>query len=397
VSATFDTSITTTTITVEFGFGSGAFAASPTWTDVSTDVRTISIDRGRSALDGKFQPGSATIVLDNLDGDFDPNNTSGSYHPDVKIGTPIRVQATTNSNTHTLFVGSVNAWRVGYPVSGKDSLVTVDCGDRSNVIAQTVETWSLTVGQGTDDFIGSVLDDVGWPAGARSLDAGDASTYSGFTAGNAADGWGLINQAVDVEGGWFYIAADGTATFRKRTDFTGASTPWTGGLTYTSVAVDYADDFLFNRAEMTGPSGTAQTDEDTSTTSQYGKLTRTVTSDLFADDSAAANLAEVSVDRYADVLKTVTVGTRYGASTDVSYWDNWLTVDLTRYVRVMVDPVGGGTDLDMNGIVTAISHQIDPRARTWDLTLQVTELSDYDTTQYWVLGTSTLGTDTTLA
>jgi hypothetical protein len=60
----------------------GSTGALPTWTDISAYVRSGNITRGTSRLAGplyQYQPGTATIVLKNADGRFDPANLSGPY------------------------------------------------------------------------------------------------------------------------------------------------------------------------------------------------------------------------------------------------------------------------------------------------------------------------------
>jgi len=63
------------------------------WTDVTSYVRGISINRGRSDETANFEAGTAQIVLDNRDRRFDPFYTSGPYYGNLKPRRNIRVQA----------------------------------------------------------------------------------------------------------------------------------------------------------------------------------------------------------------------------------------------------------------------------------------------------------------
>lgn len=93
--------------TVEIGFDwDGDLDTEPTWTDVTEYASAITTRTGRrSALD-KFDAGTATVVLDNSDGRFDPENTAGPYYPDVEHGKPLRLRAL--SGLYTKFVGIID-------------------------------------------------------------------------------------------------------------------------------------------------------------------------------------------------------------------------------------------------------------------------------------------------
>ncbi len=67
----------------------GSFAASPTWTSVDSFVQSWTVQRGRNDEFGTMQTGTATIVLRDLNGTFDPTNTGGAHYghldPDKQI------------------------------------------------------------------------------------------------------------------------------------------------------------------------------------------------------------------------------------------------------------------------------------------------------------------------
>ena len=87
-------------LTIGIAFDSEPFATSQTFTDVSTYVRNLSINRGRQHDLADFQTGTASIVLDNLDDRFKPLNTSSPYYDSTNNVSKIvpfrqvRIQAT---------------------------------------------------------------------------------------------------------------------------------------------------------------------------------------------------------------------------------------------------------------------------------------------------------------
>ncbi|MFF1297918.1 MULTISPECIES: LamG-like jellyroll fold domain-containing protein [unclassified Streptomyces] len=81
---------------VEMGWGGLVqYPATITWTDISPYVdvakQGVRISRGASDERSETQPGSATLLLDNLDGRFTPGNASSPYYPYVRRNAPIRI------------------------------------------------------------------------------------------------------------------------------------------------------------------------------------------------------------------------------------------------------------------------------------------------------------------
>ena len=106
-------------VKVEIAFNSGYSTpvASRTWTDVSQWVEFepgINITHGRQDEFASAEANRLTLTLDNSDGRFTPEKTSGAYYPNVKIGRPIRVTSTWNAVTYTRFIGYVDEWPVAW-------------------------------------------------------------------------------------------------------------------------------------------------------------------------------------------------------------------------------------------------------------------------------------------
>lgn len=88
--------------TIEIGFDADPGDLDPwwidsgfTWTDVSNYGLSYDVSRGGPEMSGV---GVATgfVVLDNLDGRFDPANSGGAYYPDLRVGKPIRIREQIN-------------------------------------------------------------------------------------------------------------------------------------------------------------------------------------------------------------------------------------------------------------------------------------------------------------
>lgn len=121
--------------------GVSKLGPSTTFTDVSAYVRSISTRRGRQRSTEQFSSGSATVVLDNRDGRFDPLNLTGPYAAAGVTGVvpmrPIRISATYAGTEYRVFTGFIDSWSFGYEQALKDATATIACSDGLKLLART--------------------------------------------------------------------------------------------------------------------------------------------------------------------------------------------------------------------------------------------------------------------
>lgn len=138
------------TTKVEIAFAANWYDLSPTWTDVTSDVRQITTSRGRTSDLQPFDAGTAQIVLDNRARKYDPLNTSGPYYGNLKPRRQIRITA--DPGTGIGYVGVFKGFTGGFPTTwtdaGYDSTVTVECFDLLGLIAdqKLPNDWSQQIG-----------------------------------------------------------------------------------------------------------------------------------------------------------------------------------------------------------------------------------------------------------
>lgn len=134
--ASIPTTDTTTTLAVEWSPTTGALET-PVWVDITTDVRSWNTSRGRNRELERFQPGRATIVLSNLDRQYDSVYTAGPNYGNIKPMRRIRIRETFNGVTYPVFDGFVDKWKLDYPNVGRDATATVTATDAMKVLART--------------------------------------------------------------------------------------------------------------------------------------------------------------------------------------------------------------------------------------------------------------------
>lgn len=125
------------TVTVEIAFDDGPYVLAPTWTDVTSYVREISVNRGRTDELQNFDAGTASVTLDNRDRRFDPFHTTGPYYGKLLPRRQIRITGTVSGTTYPVYRGFIDSWPVTITDAGYDSTVALECFDIMGLIAQT--------------------------------------------------------------------------------------------------------------------------------------------------------------------------------------------------------------------------------------------------------------------
>ena len=119
---------------VEVAFDDGPYVASPTWTDITSYVRGMDTERGRSDDWGNFY-GAATVVLDNRTRRFDPFYTSGVYYGKLLPRRQIRISAVYGGTTYPVFRGFIAGWPPSWTDAGYDSTVSLSCFDALGLLS----------------------------------------------------------------------------------------------------------------------------------------------------------------------------------------------------------------------------------------------------------------------
>ena len=384
-------------------FGTGTFAAGVYFTDVTSHVVDVTIDRGRSRPLETFKPGTCTITLDNTSGDYDPHNLSGPY---VAAGTtqvlpmvPVRVRATVGGTTYDLYYGYVDKWRQNQRgVATAQTVVT--CTDGMKILAAYepgATSNSAGGGEDTGARVGRILNLVGIPAGDRDLDVGDSTLQATMLAGNVLT---QIDDAVRSEQGYFWVAPNGKYTFRNRTSRYGTFITGLigggGGVTFTAmtftnvttvaepvantyetVELSYDDELIKNAVGATRTGGTLQPVSDSASVARYTTKSHNVADLWLETDLAALNWANQilvsSKDAEQRVDKIVVAPAIYWTA---DRWQTLLGMEFGATVQVTYRPVAGD---DVVVILFYDGIHVGVRDGTlWDVEMACTSTSGYD-------------------
>ena len=220
---------------VYIAFNDGPYVASPTWTDVTSYVRQINIQRGRTDELSNFESGNATVVLDNRSRIFDPFYTAGTYYGKLLPRRQIKIEADKPTTPYPVFRGFVEGWPVTITDAGFDSTVTIQCFDALGLLADEElpddlssnyilslsprHYWPLDDPIDPDDFANIRLKDLGssvMPLAPSPLAPGYVTTQL-RTANGPGSAVALPNTCVQVSVteytyGWYALQTKMAAT-----------------------------------------------------------------------------------------------------------------------------------------------------------------------------------------
>ena len=258
--------------------GTGTLASTTTpepTVDLTPDVRSITIRRGRNIMRDTFEAGTAVVRVLDPNSYFNPQNTSSPYYGYLTPLRKLRVSGTVGGVGYFLFSGYTTEYKYTYPQNEATGYVDIYCSDAFRLMQQAGITTvaSATAGQDTGTRIGKILDQVSWPTSMRTIDTGQTTCVADpATSRTALD---ALKNAEFSEQGAFYINQEGTAIFLNRTNVikTYGQTPiefnQTTGIPYTNLTFAFDDKLIINSAGMTRVGGTQQVAEDSASIAKY--------------------------------------------------------------------------------------------------------------------------------
>jgi hypothetical protein len=371
--------------------------------DISSQVRKASTRRGRNRILANFEAGTATVTLNDPNGDFNPDNPSSPYFGKLLPLRKIRIYAQTilsgNGVDVNLFSGYINSYDTSfYQGTNEDATVTLRCSDAfrllNNVSTELPPIPGATAGQLSGTRVETLLDFADFPDSLMLLNPGQTTCQ--VDPGGNRSVLQAIQTVEQTEFGAFFVGRDGKATFFDRNTvsllsdlnpfkYTDVRPLPSGAYPYQSVDFTFDDQLVLNDVSVTRVGGTPQIviDQDSIDTYFYKSGTRTGL--LMETDAEALSQAQLLVaSRKNAQLEIQSMNLSLNADvSELNTFDN-LRLDIYRLINI-TKAIPGGSTITRELFVQGVNHDITPS--NWNITVYTSE----PIIQAFILNSSTQG------
>jgi hypothetical protein len=386
------------------------------WSSISPWVISFTVTRPSTRLAGplwNYQPGTASIVLDNSDGRFDPDNLAGPYvtggATQLLPMVPVRVRAIFAGTAYALYSGYADGWmpaQVTY--NGGYAELTLPATDAFKVLGGiTLPALGSPTGIGaaTGARIRDILARAGWWTSAEYSAVGPgSSTLQGTTLGDTA--LNLMQVATDSEIGQLYVTGAGAVTFRGRQqilsearsntvqavfgDLPGTSHPAGTELACAAIGRASDDATIANDIQATHVGGTLQEAQDAASIARYLFPRSYARSDLIlqGDNDALAwaqwvlYVAKAGEDRFESLQVDP-------AADPANLWPQVLGREVGDRIQVWTRPAALPSPVSKDCFIAGITHQWDSVTSAWLTTWTLQDTVKYGS--FLTLDNATLG------
>ena len=289
--------------------GIGQLAASsvvePT-VDLTPNVTSISIKRGRNILSDTYEAGTATVrVLDPLSY-FNPQNVNSPYYGYLTPLRKIRISATVNGTPSFLGSFYTTAYVYTYPQGQEFGYVDIQCSDAFRLfnMANVQTVTGAANGDKTGTRIGQILSQMNFPTNMRLVDTGDTTCQA--DPATLRTGYAALKNAEFSEQGAAYVNSSGTFVFKSRTNVIKAAgtTPiefnQTTGIPYKNLVYSFDDKLIVNSSDMTRVGGVKQSYQNAASIAKYFPHQSNQTDLVVQTDADALNIAQIYVATRAE-------------------------------------------------------------------------------------------------
>jgi hypothetical protein len=292
-----------------------------------------------------------------------------------------------------IFSGVVGDWDLDYGFTADGNVTTATCSDAFTVLArQSMNGWTPTA-QLSGARVTAVLQrpEVIYQGGV-SISTG-ASTLGAYAVAEGQNVLQYLQRVTESEQGYLFIAANGTLTFRSRSDAlnpvpTVAFTDDGTGVRYQSVTNEYGDELLYNYIQTQSPAGAVQIASDANSIALYQAQQYSKLDLLNSTTGQVAGLGQYLLGRYANpVVRFTGIATQL-AALSAAHQANVLATDLTDIVSVLKTfSAGTPSSVTQTLITTGVQHDIRPGSHVVRFTFESTDGNAYLTLDNSIFGT----------
>jgi hypothetical protein len=355
--------------------------------DLTSLVESVNITRGRNRQLDQFNSGTATVTFDNVTRVLDPLNTASVFYPFVLPRCPIVISA----NGIPIYSGLVVDWNLDYDLANQDRMYA-RCADDFTVLANQALNAFTPSAQLSGARVSAVLDrpEINYQ-GARQIGTG-SSNLGAYAVSAETNVLNYLQLITTSEQGYLYMSADGTLTFKGRTEvlnqpadavFTSNGT----GLPMQTLTNEFGDELLYNYIVTESPAGGPFDAIDTTSQALYQSQQYSLTNLLNSSASEVEALGDYLLGKYKNPVLRFTGLSNQLAALSATNQDACLNLDLTDIASITKTFVQGTpSSVTQTVIVSGISHNITPQSHIISYTFESTDQNQYLTLDDAIFG-----------
>lgn len=318
--------------------------------DLTSYVRAVTIQRGRTDDLEQMQQGICSIQLYDSTGRFNPESTSSDLAGMIVPMRPVRISAGWDGSTYRLFFGYVE--RVEFDPANR--ITTIDAVDFFEWLANSNKSFTpAATSTNVGASIGEFLDQLEFTDPAyRAIDDGRSITEAFALAGNSyLDQIGLLLQ---YDRGVVFVEGNGTVRFIEGERW------WAHGTPSATLDGDLASDMrittdkqrIVNRQVVTFSEVEYSTYDDASRRRYGWRDGEPIDTAYVANSTEALDLARWVIATRKDPIAPIRAIEVKAASTAAIR--NQLELDIGDWVA-WGEPIGGTTS---EGVIEGIEHEV---------------------------------------
>jgi hypothetical protein len=349
------------------------------YTSINVTSKTIStnITRGKSRQLDFYEPGSATVVLNNFDRAFDPTNDSSDYQPFVY---PKRIVDIT-SGGYSIFSGLIDDWSFSYDVNG-ESYATFSASESTSILANQYMASQAFPAELSGARVTRVLNDPGvsWSTGFgdRAIDTGTQMLDAEIIPNNTnaleylrqiesseqgqlffnSNTYGIEfkdnNNSINSSTGYELFADDGTINYTFGT----AGKP---SINYDFIDVSYTTQLMYNSIVVNAFDGLNYVMASEATSQEaYAVNQLNVDNVLYTSKTRLANLAGLLIRKYSSPEYRINSIRVNFYALSASAQEDLAQLQLNDFAKVRFKPNGTGATIERAVQIIGINHDITP-------------------------------------
>ena len=379
-------------IVVRIAFANNVMDLTPTWTDVSTDVISLSVRRGRQHELNRIEAGTARITLLNTSGNYWPKNVTGDYYDNIKPLKRVNIRAVYGGVTYDIYTGFVESWQPDFimaPIIAP--VMVINCVDIQKCLSNLIITDTFAQ-ELSGVRVGRIINSwLGWPVGLCAFDAGISNMQAQtITEANAM---AYLYTIQDSEQGLIFQRGTGLIAFQDRyhritytkainsqATFGDDIPPGGTDLGYTAIYTGLDDLFVYNDIHVTRIGGTTQITTDSTSISKYGTRSYAKTNQLNISDGECLDEANYLKGKFKEPVPRVRSITANAGSEPDTMYPILLALDISYRITVRLQQASILQDY----FIESISHDwTQAKPGEWITTYQLSGVSNQT---YWSLG-----------